>query len=125
MVKFRGVAEETGELIYGYYAKIMGKDIIIDADKMLFSIIKDGSAEQYVEILDAYVGDVLRGSDISDSTSGVVHWFGIVHYDATRGRIGISDDSGEWYEVDDFNFEEVAFRFDGTVEEFEKSMKEV
>jgi hypothetical protein len=62
---------------------------------------------QYVEILDAYEGDILQGIEINEYGSLQSKWTGIVKYNEDKGRIMIQDDLNDWYEVDDFEFDEV------------------
>lgn len=65
---------------------------------------------QYVEIIDAYEGDVLFGSE-SDEHGGISTWMGVVEYNEEMGRIMIKGDwhrdDYDWYEVDDFDFEKI------------------
>jgi hypothetical protein len=63
---------------------------------------------QYVEIIDAYDGDILRGyEDFDGETGDGVYWYGVVKFDDEAGRIRIVGDDDMWYEADDFNFEEI------------------
>jgi hypothetical protein len=64
---------------------------------------------QYVEILNAYEGDILSGYDDYDGETGeTAYWYGVVKFDEEAGRIRIFGDDSMWYEVDDFNFDEIA-----------------
>ena len=62
----------------------------------------------YVEILDAYEGDLLFGKIIDEYGAPVESWVGEIKFNDDLGRLMIWDkDVDEWYEVDDFSFDYV------------------
>jgi len=63
---------------------------------------------QYVEILDAYEGDILYGCEKDERLSLMSTWLGQVKYNEAKSRIMICDVcEGDWYEVDDYMADEV------------------
>lgn len=63
---------------------------------------------QYVEILDAYEGDILYGCEKDEIGHLMSSWLGQVKYNESRGRIMIYDIyEGDWYEVDDYMADKV------------------
>lgn len=63
---------------------------------------------EYVEVLDAYDGDVLEGAEIDEYGTCLSRWYGLVKYNDEKSRIMVFDlDEEYWYEVDDYVFDEV------------------
>lgn len=52
-----------------------------------------------------YEGDILYGKETDEYGSILSTWYGTVKYDEATGRIRIIDDSGDWFETDDFMYD--------------------
>ena len=62
---------------------------------------------EYIEVLDAYEGDVLYGDERDEYGMLTARWHGLIKYDCNSGRISVHDDSGNWYEVDDYVYDKI------------------
>ena len=55
-----------------------------------------------------YEGDILRGEETGDYGETLSIWHGVVMLNEEKHRLMIKDDIGDWYELDDFMFEDLA-----------------
>lgn len=106
-ILFRGKRADNGEWVQGYYAEFYNH-----TKHQMFC--EDGCFEvdpstvcEYVPKEGFYEGDVLYGNETDEYGFILSSWCGFVKYDETSGRIRIQDDSGEWYETDDFNYDKI------------------
>ena len=134
-IKFRGKRLDNGEWVYGGYVKEhrdkFGKDIKVSTNSHLifvneFGAINAGfkprredyslhcyevipeSVGQYVEILDAYEGDLLLGYEKDEYGTLLSSWVGVIKYNDEKSRIMILEEElQEWYEVDDYIFDRI------------------
>lgn len=115
-IRYRGKRFDTKEWIYGYLASenviLTINCLQVDNDYIGFdddwsSIIQE-TVGQYVEILDAYEGDLLYGCETDEYNQICSSWVGEVKFNEDKGRLMIFDkDVDEWFEVDDFMFDKI------------------
>ena len=110
-IKFRGKAVDNGEWIYGYYwaNKTATRETshIVDEYGDMYQVAGE-TVGQYVEILDAYEGDVVYGCDRDEYGHLMSSWLGQVKYNESKSRIMVYDIyQGDWYEVDDYMADKV------------------
>jgi hypothetical protein len=132
-IKFRGKRVDNGEWVYGYYVQNLTEHVwtgyqddvrvfkkvdiphcIVDPyndyqNSLSYRVIPE-TVGQYVEILDAYEGDLLHGSESDEYGSILSSWIGVVKWNEEKGRIMIQElhpMEWDWYEVDDFMFDKV------------------
>ena len=112
-IKFRGKRVDNGKWVYGYYwvnkSATRETSHIVDEYGDIFQIDPE-TVGQYVEILDAYEGDLLHGSESDEYGSILSSWIGAVKWNEEKGRIMIQElhpMECDWYEVDDFMFDKV------------------
>ena len=113
-IKFRGKRISDGEWVYGYYTTInnnhgMVSAIVTGTDRGCFipELVGEKTVGQYIPKGDFYEGDVLYGEERDGYGTRLGWWQGVVQYDETAGRIRIKDDSGDWYETDDFAYDKL------------------
>lgn len=112
-IKFRGKRTDNGEWVYGYLwinkSATIETVYITDEKGNILQVITE-TVGQYVEILDAYEGDLLHGSESDEYGSILSSWIGAVKWNEEKGRTMIQELKpmiGDWYEVDDFMFDKV------------------
>lgn len=79
--------------------------------ELILHAVDPDTVGEYVEYLDAYEGDYLSGSEEDEYGSETASWVGEIKYRETFGRIMIYEEAtGDWYEVDDYEYDTVVKR---------------
>lgn len=124
---FRGMMT-TGKFVYGelysdlpnstaYYKECSQRICWHEGAAQLNAPVKNGTVGEYVEILDAFEGDLLYGCETDEYNQICSSWIGEVRFDESKGRMMVFDkDVDEWFEVDDFMFDKII----GNVHEVKK-----
>lgn len=130
-IKFRGKRVDDGEWAYGYYVQNLTEyvwagyqddvrvfkkvdiphcivDPYNDFQNSLTHRVIPETVGQYVEILDAYEGDIVYGCERDEYGHLMSSWLGQVKYNESKSRIMVYDIyQGDWYEVDDYMADKV------------------
>lgn len=109
-IKFRGKRLDNGEWVYGCltrYSKYMSYIMINLMENEVYEVSTE-TVGQYVEILDAYEGDLLLGYERDEYGTLLSSWVGVIKYNDEKSRIMIlEEEQQDWYEVDDYIFDRI------------------
>lgn len=109
VIKFRGQHLDSEEWSEGYYYSDGNNSYIAyEGEKdCIIHKVKPKTVGEYVECLNAFEGDVLGGSEYNDDRMCNDIFYGLVRYNPDKSRIMVLSDDCDWYEVDDFDYNNI------------------
>ena len=125
-IRYRGKIKDAEMWAVGYYSKgldgttriLCNDGFVWDSQAMLSYVDVDPkTVGEYIEILDAFEGDLLYGCETDEYNTICSSWVGEVRFDESKGRMMVFDkDVDEWFEVDDFMFDKIIGNIHGVTE---------
>lgn len=120
IIRYRAKRKDNNEWIFGLLVKRENNMYMITEEnsKNIKFNEKSGLAEiniievipetagEYVEIVDAYEGDMIFTRECSGYPKEL-QWYAQIKFNKKMGRLMILDDLDDWYEIDDFIFDKI------------------